>query len=203
MIDAFVEKIEKMEARIGVYGLGYVGLPLSLVFCRQGFHVVGFDIDLVKVEKLNQGESYIRHIGSERVSEAVRSGRFEATTDFRRTSSCDALIVCVPTPLTPNRDPDLSFVVNTTRQIALHLRKGQLFCLESTTYPGTTEEVLVPILEEGGLKAGVDFFVIYSPEREDPGNRDFTTHTIHDFRIFWIAVVFKWQSRKDEFIPLA
>lgn len=174
----FLEQIDKKKAKIGIFGLGYVGLPLSLTFCGKGFSIIGFDIDPEKVDKLNRGESYIQHIGPERVAEAVQAGRFEASTEFARTTECDALIVCVPTPLTRNREPDLSFVVDTTQQIAPYLRKGQLFCLESTTYPGTTEEVLIPILEEGGLKAGEDFWVAYSPEREDPGNKEFGTQTI-------------------------
>ena len=178
MIEDFVRAIEHKRAVIGVYGMGYVGLPLSLTFARQGFQVLGFDIDPVKVEQLNRGESYIQHIGAERLTEAVRGGRLKATADFRRTGQCDALIVCVPTPLTANREPDLSFVLETTRQIAAHLRRGQLFCLESTTYPGTTEEELLPLLEEGGLRAGQDFFLAYSPEREDPGNPTYATHAI-------------------------
>ena len=163
---------------VGIFGLGYVGLPLSLTFCRAGFQVVGFDIDSEKIAALNAGLSYIQHIGSEGISESVSKGLLRATTDFSELSSCNALIVCVPTPLTASRDPDLSFVKNTTRAIAPHLRKGQLFCLESTTFPGTTEEVIRPILEAGGLKAGKDFYLAYSPEREDPGNKDFSTSTI-------------------------
>ena len=169
---------DKYETVVGIFGLGYVGLPLSLTFCQAGFKVVGFDIDEEKTQKLNAGQSYIQHIGPERVSQAVEKGLFHATTNFSELSSCDALIVCVPTPLTESRDPDLSFVKNTTRGIAPYLRKGQLFCLESTTYPGTTEEIIRPILEAGGLKAGKDFHLAYSPEREDPGNKDFSTGTI-------------------------
>ena len=169
---------DKDEIVVGIFGLGYVGLPLSLTFCGAGLHVVGFDIDLEKIQKLNAGESYIQHIGSEGITRAVEKGLFRATTDFSELSTCDALIVCVPTPLTTSRDPDLSFIENTTRAIAPYLRKGQLFCLESTTYPGTTEEVIRPILEAGGLKAGKDFYLAYSPEREDPGNKDFSTDTI-------------------------
>ena len=170
--------LDKDKIVVGVFGLGYVGLPLSLTFCRAGFHVVGFDIDLEKTQKLNAGESYIQHIGSEGVARAVEDGLFRATTSFPELSTCDALIVCVPTPLTASRNPDLSFIEDTTRAIEPYLRKGQLFCLESTTYPGTTEEVVRPILESGGLKAGKDFHLAYSPEREDPGNKDFSTGTI-------------------------
>lgn len=169
---------DKEKTVVGIFGLGYVGLPLSLTFCQAGFHVVGFDIDLGKTQKLNAGQSYIQHIGSEGISKAVEQGFFRATTDFSELSCCDTLIVCVPTPLTNSREPDLSFVENTARAIAPHLRAGQLFCLESTTYPGTTEEVILPILEAGGLKAGKDFHLAYSPEREDPGNKNFTTGTI-------------------------
>tara|TARA_Y100001978_G_C23664051_1_gene420207 strand:+ start:240 stop:1523 length:1284 start_codon:yes stop_codon:yes gene_type:complete len=167
-----------MNKIVGIFGLGYVGLPLSLTFCRAGFQVVGFDIDTEKVDKLNSGESYIQHIGSAGIAKAVNEGSFHSTSDFAKVVSCDALIVCVPTPLTNSRDPDLSFVENTAQAIAPHLRKGQLFCLESTTYPGTTEEVIRPILETSGLKAGKDFYLAYSPEREDPGNKDFSTGTI-------------------------
>lgn len=172
------ESILPEERIVGIFGLGYVGLPLSLTFCRAGFRVVGFDIDLEKVTKLNAGQSYIQHIGSEGIAQAVKGGFFSSTTDFSKLERCDALIVCVPTPLTASRDPDLSFVENTARAIAPYMRKGQLFCLESTTYPGTTEEVIRPILESGGLEAGKDFYLAYSPEREDPGNKDFSTGTI-------------------------
>ena len=170
--------MDKKKISIGIFGLGYVGLPLSLTFCRAGFQVVGFDIDNEKVSKLNNGVSYIQHIGSEYIAQAVNEGLFRSTTDFSEVTYCESLIVCVPTPLTKNRDPDLSFVENTARAITPHLRRGQLFCLESTTYPGTTEDVIRPILEAGGLKAGKDFHLAYSPEREDPGNKDFSTNTI-------------------------
>jgi UDP-N-acetyl-D-glucosamine dehydrogenase len=170
--------INTKDRVVGVFGLGYVGLPLSLTFCRAGFRVVGFDIDPEKVTKLNKGQSYIQHIGSHHITQAVNGGLFRSTTDFSELVHCDALIVCVPTPLTANRDPDLSFVKNTANAIAPHIQKGQLFCLESTTYPGTTEEVVRPILETSGLQAGKDFYLAYSPEREDPGNKDFSTDTI-------------------------
>ena len=163
---------------VGVFGLGYVGLPLSLTFCRSDFRVIGFDIDPEKVNMLNMGQSYIQHIGSDGIAQAANKKLFHATTDFSEIVNCDALIVCVPTPLTPNRDPDLSFIERTAQTIASHIKKGQLFCLESTTYPGTTEEVIKPILETSGLLAGKDFFLAYSPEREDPGNKDFSTKTI-------------------------
>ena len=169
---------ENKENTIGIFGLGYVGLPLSLTFCRAGSKVVGFDIDPEKIAKLNSGQSYIQHIGSEGITESADKGLFRATTDFSELAFCDALIVCVPTPLTVSRDPDLSFVEDTARNIAQYLRKGQLFCLESTTYPGTTEDIIRPILEESGLQAGEDFYLAYSPEREDPGNKNYSTNAI-------------------------
>ncbi len=173
-----IEKIKSNKAVIGVFGLGYVGLPLSLTFCRANQNVIGFDVDKNKVTQLNSGDSYIKHIGSTAIAEAVKSNLFRATVDFSEIRKCDALVVCVPTPLTPNREPDLSFVENTTRAIMPHLRRGQLFCLESTTYPGTTDDVIRPLLEESNLRAGEDFFLAYSPEREDPGNKSFSTNNI-------------------------
>lgn len=178
MIDQLTAKIESKDVVIGICGLGYVGLPLCLTFAGQGFRVIGFDIDPAKVESLNRGQSYIRHIDTQRVEAAVQAGKLTALASLERTAECDALIVCVPTPLTRNREPDLTFVLNTTRQIAEHLRRGQLFCLESTTFPGTTTEELLPVLESGGLKVGRDFFLGYSPEREDPGNAIYTTAAI-------------------------
>lgn len=172
-----IAKFETQSATIGIVGLGYVGLPLSLEFCERGFKVVGFDVDPAKVEKLTAGRSYIRHIPSERVDAAVKGG-FKATTLVSALSQCDAILLCLPTPLTEHRDPDLSYVENTCAAIAPHLRKGQLVVLESTTYPGTTRELMVPILERSGLHAGSDFFVAYSPEREDPANPTFSTATI-------------------------
>ena len=178
MENALGKDISTQKSVVGIFGLGYVGLPLSLTFCHAGFRVVGFDVDQEKVTKLNAGRSYIRHMGSEGINQNVNKGLFRATTDFSELTDCNALIVCVPTPLTASRDPDLSFVERTTRAIVPHLHKGQLFCLESTTYPGTTEEVIRPILEESGLQAGKDFNLAYSPEREDPGNQIFSTGTI-------------------------
>jgi UDP-N-acetyl-D-glucosamine dehydrogenase len=172
------EKIENRTARVGIVGLGYVGLPLAETFAWGGYPVLGFDIDPDKVARLKRGESYIGHICSDRVRELVGSGRFDATTDAHRFADVDAIIICVPTPLTENREPDLSCVESTARAIRPHLRRGQLVVLESTTYPGTTEGLLKPILEESGLKAGEDFYLAFSPEREDPGNRDFTTRNI-------------------------
>ena len=178
MIDEFLTHVDDRSARVGIFGLGYVGLPLSLVFSENGFSVLGFDIEQEKLDQLSLGKSYVRHIEHSRVAAAVDSGRFVATTDFERTSECDALIVCVPTPLSPNREPDLTYVIRTTEQISAHLRPGQLFSLESTTYPGTTDGELLPILEQRGMKAGRDFCLAYSPEREDPGNQTFTTNAI-------------------------
>src|SRR5437879_5367893 len=163
-------RIQHRTARICVIGLGYVGLPLAETFAAGGYPVLGFDIDLEKVAALKQGRSYIGHISSERVAELLATGRFDATTDPRRFEDADAIIICVPTPLTEAREPDLSYIVKTGETIRPHLRRGQLVVLESTTYPGTTEEVLRPILEKTGLTAGKDFFLAFSPEREDPGN---------------------------------
>ena len=158
---------------IAVVGLGYVGLPLSLQFARSGVNVLGLDLDPDKVTALNEGRSYIKHVPSESVAEHVRTNRLEATSDFARVSEVDAIIICVPTPLNKNREPDISYIVQTGRAIAPHLRKGTLVVLESTTYPGTTDEDLRKVLEEGsGLKAGEDFHLAFSPEREDPANPD-------------------------------
>ena len=162
---------------VGIIGLGYVGLPLALRFAEQGQRVTGFDVDPAKPEKLQRAESYINYIPGEAISAALASG-FEATTDFSRLGECDALIICVPTPLGKHREPDLSYVERSTEAIARCLRKGQLVSLESTTYPGTTDEVVQPILEATGLKAGVDFGLVFSPERQDPGNAKFGTHNI-------------------------
>ncbi len=163
-------KIEARTAVVGVVGLGYVGLPLVELFASAGFPVLGFDVDPAKVDSLKAGRSYIGHISSERVAALVNTGRFDATDDFARSAEADALLICVPTPLGPHREPDLGAVVNTGRVIGRSLRAGQLVVLESTTYPGTTRDVLCPELEASGLVAGTDFFLAYSPEREDPGN---------------------------------
>jgi UDP-N-acetyl-D-glucosamine dehydrogenase len=170
--------IELRTARVCVVGLGYVGLPLAETFAWAGYPVLGFDVDVDKVAKLRRGESYIGHICADRVSELVGSGRFEATAEPARFTEADAIIICVPTPLREAREPDLSYIERTGETLRRHLRPGQLVVLESTTYPGTTEEVLRPILEGSGLVAGQDFFLAYSPEREDPGNRDFATRNI-------------------------
>jgi UDP-N-acetyl-D-glucosamine dehydrogenase len=171
-------KIESFDAVAGIIGLGYVGLPLAHAAARAGFLTIGFDIDAEKVARLSGGESYIGAVASEDIAGLVAQGRFRATSDFAELAACDVIVICVPTPLSKQREPDLSFVVKTARTIAKHLRKGQLVVLESTTWPGTTEEVVKPILEEGGLKSGTDFFLAFSPEREDPGNARFRTVTI-------------------------
>jgi UDP-N-acetyl-D-glucosamine dehydrogenase len=164
---------------IAIIGLGYVGLPLALQFCRSGAKVVGIDIDPAKVDKLRRGESYIKHISPESLREQRASGRFDATTDFSAAATADAVIICVPTPLNKNREPDISFIVETGRSLAPHLRRGVLVSLESSTYPGTTDEDLLRVLEAGsGLKAGTDFHLAFSPEREDPGNPQSVVATI-------------------------
>ncbi|HUB10196.1 MAG TPA: nucleotide sugar dehydrogenase [Myxococcales bacterium] len=175
---ALLDRIRSKDAKVGVVGLGYVGLPLSLAFARSGFEVLGFDIDPAKIQKIAAGESYIRHIDAPAIREATSRGRFAATTDFSRARGEDCLIICVPTPLTAAREPDLSFITGTGESLAPHLRAGQLVVLESTTYPGTTEECLKPILEKSGLRAGADFHLAFSPEREDPGNAKFHTAQI-------------------------
>ncbi len=176
--DAAVARFRDRSALVGVVGLGYVGLPLMRAAAETGFRAIGFDIDRVKVDEINAGRSYIRHIASDRIAALRRAGRIDATDDFSRLAEVDAILICVPTPLTRQREPDLTFVVGTTEAIAPHLRRGQLVVLESTTYPGTTREVMRPILERGGLASGRDFFLAYSPEREDPGNIGFGTADI-------------------------
>ena len=171
-------RIEARTARIGIIGQGYVGLPLALVFAEGGFPVVGFDVDSRKVEALGRGESYIKHIGPERVAEAIHGGRFSATTDFDGLRDCDVIVICVPTPLGPHREPDNSYIHRTAEAIAPRLRRGQLVVLESTTYPGTTDGEVRPILEKGGLRCPDDFLLAFSPEREDPGNGRFSTRAI-------------------------
>jgi UDP-N-acetyl-D-glucosamine dehydrogenase len=171
-------RIHSREAIVGIVGQGYVGLPLALVFNEAGLPVIGLDLDPAKVEALNRGESYIKHIGAARVARAVKTGRFRASTDFDELKGCDAVLICVPTPLGHHREPDLSFVIDSTRAVAGRLKQAQLVVLESTTYPGTTDEDCLPILEATGLKTPADFLLAFSPEREDPGNPDFHTRTI-------------------------
>jgi len=175
--ESAIQAFRSKDALIGIVGLGYVGLPLMLRYNDIGYRVLGLDVDEKKVDQLNAGQSYIEHIHSEKVSRARKNG-FEATIDFSRASECDALILCVPTPLNKYREPDMSYVISTADSIKPFLRPGQVVSLESTTYPGTTEEELLPRVEEGGLKVGENIFLVYSPEREDPGNPNFETRTI-------------------------
>ena len=178
MNSTLLSKIDQKQAVIGVIGLGYVGLPLLLCFVEKGFHVIGLDIDEKKTGSLLKGASYIKHIPASRVSRASASGLLKATTDFSKAKDCDALLIAVPTPLNKNREPDMTFIVSTCEAIAPYVRKDQLIVLESTTYPGTTVEVMVPILERTGLKVDRDFYVALSPEREDPSRTDYTTESI-------------------------
>ena len=173
-----LKRIENKQARLGVIGLGYVGLPLAVEFARAGFHVVGFDVDQGKVDALNAGKSYIPDVPSGHVAEAVKAGLFRATIDEKALTDVDIIDICVPTPLRKTRDPDLSYVQQAVETTARVLRKGQLVILESTTYPGTTDEVVQPALEAKGLKAGEDFYLAFSPERVDPGNPTFQTKNI-------------------------
>lgn len=173
-----VARISQRDYRVGIVGLGYVGVPLVLAATRKGFRVLGFDIDAARVAGLNRGETGIRHMDNAAVARAVADGSFEATADFTRLCEPDAILIAVPTPLTRQREPDLSYVEKTVHAIAAHLRRGQLIVLESTTWPGTTSEIVKPILEATGLVSGSDFFLAFSPEREDPGNRNFSTASI-------------------------
>lgn len=172
-----IKKLSGKEATIGIVGLGYVGLPLVTRYSAVGYRVLGFDIDKSKTDFLNSGQSPIEHIKSSDITSAIRAG-FEATTDFSRVSEVDALILCVPTPLNKNREPDLSFVLETVESLMPFIKPGQVLSLESTTYPGTTAEELAPRIKSCGVEIGTNFFLVYSPEREDPGNLDFTTNTI-------------------------
>ena len=172
------EKIGNKQARIGIIGLGYVGLPLAVEFAKAGFEVTGFDVDTSKVEAINAGHSYIGDVPSDDVDCAVKAGKLKATDDMSKLHDMDAIDICVPTPLRKTRDPDLSYVVLAVDAVRAHLKPGQLIILESTTYPGTTDEVVQPALEQGGLKAGKDFYLAFSPERVDPGNATHTTKTI-------------------------
>ncbi|MEA3411765.1 MAG: nucleotide sugar dehydrogenase [Pseudomonadota bacterium] len=177
MKDQLIKKLADKTANIGIIGLGYVGLPLALRYAEAGYRVLGFDIDPRKPEMLHAGECYICHIPTEKIASAIESG-MEATSDFARAGEADALIICVPTPLDLHREPDLSYVLDTTRSLVPYLRPGQVISLESTTYPGTTDEELRPIVEGAGFTVGQEVFLVYSPEREDPGNPNFTTRSI-------------------------
>lgn len=174
----FLSRIEKKEAVIGVIGMGYVGLPLALAFAKKGFKTIGFDIDERKIPLLNAGKTYIKHIDESKIKEAVDSGKFSATSDFNQLTDTDAILIAVPTPLDHHREPDMSFVKKSAKTVQQYIRKGQLIVLESSTYPGTTEEILLPLFEEKGLKVGEDFYLAFSPEREDPNNPDYNTTTI-------------------------
>ena len=177
-----LEKIKNKTVVVGIIGMGYVGLPLGLAFAKKRIKVVGFDLDRNKISLLNQGKGYLKHISNHKIKEAYNSGFLKATSDFSKLKQVDTIIICVPTPLTEHREPDMSFVENTSKTIAKYLRKEQLVVLESTTYPGTTEELLLPLFENAGgknkFKVGRDFFLAFSPEREDPNNPDFTTDEI-------------------------
>lgn len=177
-ISDLLDRFEQTSAAVGIVGLGYVGLPLAITCVRSGFSITGFDVDDGKIDTIEQGRSYLKHIPNETIKTALDSSLLNVTADFSRLGDMDAIIICVPTPLSENNEPDLNFVISTTEIIAKYLRPGQLVVLESTTYPGTTTEVLLPILEAGGLKSGRDFFLAYSPEREDPGNMAYETSDI-------------------------
>lgn len=176
--DALLARVAASDATIAIMGMGYVGFPLAIATHAKGFKVLAYDVDGAKIEKLNASQSYLKGIEDSAVAEMMGTKRFVATADAKALAKADVLIMCVPTPLTKHREPDMSYVVSTTETIAAHLRPGQLVVLESTTYPGTTTDVLKPMLEKTGLKAGEDFFLAYSPEREDPGNGFFSTHSI-------------------------
>ncbi len=207
-VQTLIDQIEARTATVGVIGLGYVGLPLVLLFAETGFRVIGFDVDAAKTEALARGESYIRHIGPERVAATFTSGRAEATDNFDRLPECDAILICVPTPLGVHREPDLKYVRMTAEAIAARLRSGQLVVLESTTYPGTTREELLTRFEKRGMTCGTDFFLAFSPEREDPGNEKFHTKNIPkvvggiDAASLKTAVAL-YQSAIDQIVPVA
>ncbi|PRH88750.1 nucleotide sugar dehydrogenase [Labrys okinawensis] len=178
LASALLARIQARQAVIGIIGLGYVGLPLAIAIARAGFKVLGFDIDTRRVAALNQGDGLIKHISNAPIREAIAMGLFSATADFVRLDEPDAILICVPTPLTRQREPDMSYVANSTASIAARLRRGQLVILESSTWPGTTEELMKPVLEADGLVSGRDFFLAFSPEREDPGNPVYGTQNI-------------------------
>ncbi len=207
MKQALINRLNERTATIAILGLGYVGLPLMIRYAEVGYKVLGFDIDPDKVAMLNQGKSYIEHIPSDLIAASQEKG-FEATTDFSRAAEADALIICVPTPLNQYRAPDLSFVTRTTDAIVPFLRRGQVVSLESTTYPGTTEEEIQPRIQSAGLSIGEDIFLVYSPEREDPGNPNFTTQTIpkvvggHTNACLQVGEAL-YQSAIDEIVPVS
>lgn len=172
-LEKLLDKFERKNAEIGIVGLGYVGLPLALAFCNSGYKVLGVDIDKRKVKKINSGSSYIKHISEAKIQKFVEKKKLSATSDFEDTSNCDAIILCIPTPLGKNREPNLTFIKETIQFLLPHLNKGKVISLESTTYPGTTEEIIKPLIESRGFEIGKDIFLMYSPEREDPGNIEF------------------------------
>lgn len=178
MKQTLADKLSNKTAVVGIMGLGYVGLPLVREFCGGGLKAVGFDVDPNKVRLLNAGKSYIEHIPSEMVRALISKKQFRATSNMKELRSVDAIVICVPTPLTKTRDPDMKYVISTAEAVSANIRRGQLVVLESTTYPGTTSDLVKPILERSGLKAGKDFYLAFSPEREDPGRKDYTTATI-------------------------
>ncbi len=175
MIDAILERIASRDTQVGIVGLGYVGLPLAMTFVEAGFHVVGIDVSAERVATLNAGRSVVEDVPDALVAAAVERGMFTATTDYEVVRDIDAVSICVPTPLRKTRDPDMSFIVSAAEALAERARPGQLIVLESTTYPGTTRELLVPLFEARGLTAGEDVFLAFSPERVDPGREDWTT----------------------------
>jgi UDP-N-acetyl-D-glucosamine dehydrogenase len=177
-MNSILDRIRSRQARVGIIGLGYVGLPLAVEFAHAGFDVTGFDVDEGKTSQINGGTSYIPDVAEERLAASVRAGKLRATTDMTQLAAMDAIDICVPTPLRKTKDPDLSYVVRAVEAVAASLKPGQLIILESTTYPGTTDEVVQPMLEAGGLRADADFFLAFSPERVDPGNQQFTTKNI-------------------------
>ncbi|MGH9394978.1 MAG: nucleotide sugar dehydrogenase, partial [Terriglobales bacterium] len=177
-LDALLRKIESREARVGIIGLGYVGLPLAVAFAQAGFRVTGFEVDAERAALVNRGHSYIGDVAAAELEAALSAQRLEATTDWSRLAAMDTISICVPTPLRKTKEPDLSYIVKAAEKVQATLRPGQLVVLESTTYPGTTEEVVLPMLCESGLKAGVDYFLSFSPERVDPGNAAFQTVNI-------------------------
>ena len=176
-MNEIIKKINSRKINIGIIGLGYVGLPLAIRFSEEGFRVVGFDIDKEKVSTLNRGNSFIKHIRKEKISKIIKDG-FIATDNFSKISDIDIMLICVPTPLGVHNEPNLSYIKNTMHAIMPNLKEKQLLVLESTSYPGTTEEEIVPLIEDAGFEIGKNYFVGYSPEREDPGNKQYTTKTI-------------------------
>lgn len=209
MHNEVIDKITSKQAVIAIVGLGYVGLPLLIRYAEAGFNVIGIDIDQIKVDKLNNGESYIKQIPDSTIQDCLNQSKvFKSTTDFSLIADVNVAIICVPTPLKKNKEPDLSFVINTTESIIPHLQKGQVFSLESTTYPGTTEEEILPRLESNGLKVGKDCFLIYSPEREDPGNKKFNIKNVpkvvsgHTENCLSIGEVL-YGSIVDEIVPVS